>query len=112
MTQSRTALTAWVGILASVAATLLVLVGPWNWLNFTGALLLACIPSGAGIMCWIDSGEDTAQAGLVLVVSLSAFAIASTIMIWLSSWHPWALFALACASVISCTARLSREVRR
>jgi hypothetical protein len=112
VSRSRTVMTAYAGILASVAATAFVLAAPWHWLSFAGALLLACVPAGAGVMCWIDSGEDTAQAGLTLVVSLSLFAIASALMIWLAAWHPSALIVLAGASVISCATRLSREARR
>lgn len=71
-----------------------------------GALLLACVPSGAAVMCWVDSGEDAAQAGLTLVLSLSVFATASLIMIWAAGWHPRALVALAGAGAASCAIRL------
>jgi hypothetical protein len=106
VSSSRTQLTAWVGILASVLAVVLVLAGPWRWSALAGALVLACVPSGAAVMCWIDSGDDTAQAGLTLVVSLAVFALASAIMIWAAYWHPKALLALAAASTISCVLRL------
>jgi hypothetical protein len=109
MTRSRTALTAWAGISASLLALGLVAAGPWPPVQLAGALLLACVPAGAGVMCWIDSGENAAQAGLVVTLSLAASAIASAIMIWVSAWTPPVLFAFAVASVVSCAARLRRE---
>lgn len=112
MTRTRTELTAYVGILASVASTAFVLGAPWHWLAFAGALALACIPGGAAVMCWIDSGEDAAQAGLTLVVSLALFTIASAIMIWLAAWHPSTLVALAGVCIVSCLARLRRAPAR
>jgi hypothetical protein len=38
-------------------------------------------------------------------------AIASSLMIWLSAWHPSLLFALAGASAVSCLARLRLQAR-
>ena len=106
MTRSRTELTAYAGIAGSVLAAALVLGAPWHWLALVGALLLACVPVGAAVMCWVDSGENAAQAGLTLAVSVAALAILSAIMIWASAWHPRALLVLAALSVISCTARV------
>jgi hypothetical protein len=103
----RTERTAYAGIVASIAATALVLGASSHWLTLSGALILACVPSGAAVMCWIDSGEDAAQAGLTLVVSLAVFATASAIMIWLAAWQPRALFALAALSAVSCLFRLT-----
>ena len=106
MSRTRTELTAYAGILASVLSVALVLGAPWHWLALAGALLLACVPAGAAVMCWVDSGEDTAQAGLTLTVSLAVVAIASAVMIWTTSWQPRALLALAFVGAASCTARL------
>lgn len=107
--RSRTELTAYAGIVASSVAVALVLAAPWHGTALVGSLLLALVPAGAAVMCWVDSGEDFAQAGLIMVVSLAVFAIASAIMIWAGAWHPAALFALAGASTLSCAARLQRE---
>jgi hypothetical protein len=112
VSRSRTELTAYAGILTSIVAVALVLAAPWPAVALVGALALACVPAGAAVMCWVDSGENAAQAGLTLVVSLAAFAIASAIMIWLAAWHPQALFALAAASTVSCAVRLRRSVER
>ena len=109
MSDLRTKRTAHAGVAASVVATLLVFVASAHWLTFGGALILACVPSGAGVMCWIDSGEDAAQAGLTLILSLALFATASAIMIWLAAWQPRALFVLAAAGAVSCLGRLARE---
>jgi hypothetical protein len=106
MTRSRTELTAYVGLVASVLAVALVLSAPTQWLALIGALLLACVPTGAAVMCWIDSGENAAQAGLTLALSLSVLAVASALMIWLAAWQPRALLALAAAAAISCGLRL------
>jgi hypothetical protein len=104
-------MTAYAGIAASTAAALLVLAAPWHWMSLTGSLLLAAVPGGAAVMCWVDSGEDGAQAALTLVVSLAAFALASSIMIWAGAWNPRALLALAAASLVSCAARLRSGVQ-
>lgn len=108
MTRSRTELTAYAGIFASLAAALVLLV-PWHALAIPGALLLACVPAGAAVMCWVDSGENIAQAGLILVLSLAVLAIAAAIMIWADAWQPHALLALAGASIVSCAFSLQRR---
>jgi hypothetical protein len=109
MSRSRTELTAYAGILGSVLSVALVLGAPWHWLALMGALLLACVPAGAAVMCWLDSGEDAAQAGLTLTLSLAVVAIASAVMIWTTFWQPRALLALAFLGAASSAARLSRR---
>ena len=85
----------------------LILVGPGHWPALAGALLLACVPVGAAVMCWFDCSDAFAQAGLTLVLSLAVTAIASALMIWLATWHPSELLtAFAVVSVVSCVARL------
>lgn len=112
MIATRTVRTAQVGAFASAVAAALVLPSTAPAAGLIGALLLACVPSGAAVMCWVDSGEDAAQAGLTLVLSLSVFATASSIMIWAAAWHPRALVALAGASAASCAIRLIVARRR
>jgi len=107
---TRTGLTAWAAIAASVAAVAL-LVAPGRGPNLAGAFLLACVPVGAAVMCWLDSGEGVVQAGLTLVISLAATAIVSAVMIWLTAWQPRALFAFAAVGVVSGAARLVRGGR-
>ena len=105
--ESRTVMTAWTGIAASVVAITLILVGPGHWPALAGALLLVCVPVGAAVMCWVDCGDGFAQAGLILVLSLAVTAIASALMIWLATWHPSALLAVFPAvSIVSCAVRL------
>jgi hypothetical protein len=108
---TRTGLTACAGVAASAAALVLMLAAPWHGAALAGGLLLASVPAGAGVMCWIDSGEGFAQAGFTLVLSLALTAIASAVMVWLAAWHPRSLLALAVAGGVSCAARLVREVR-
>jgi hypothetical protein len=106
MSTPRTVLTAYAGIFASVLSVALILGAPWHWLALAGALVLACVPAGAAVMCWVDTGEDAAQAGLTLAVSLAVVAIASALMIWTASWQPRVLLVLAVAGAASCVARL------
>ena len=112
MTHSRTRLTAYVGLILSAAAVSLVLSPPWHASALAGALLLASVPAGATIMCWIDSGNGLVQAALTLVVSVAVFALASTFMIWTSEWHPKALLALAGLGIVSCLIRLVPRAHR
>jgi hypothetical protein len=107
---TRTGLTAWTGIAASVAAVAL-LVAPGRGPELAGAFLLACVPIGAAVMCWVDSGEGVVQAGLTLVLSLAATAIVTACMIWLTVWQPRALYAFAAVGLVSCAARLVRGGR-
>jgi hypothetical protein len=107
---TRTGLTAWTGIAASVAAVAL-LVAPGRGPELAGAFLLTCVPVGAAVMCWVDSGEGVVQAGLTLVLSLAATAIVTASMIWLTVWQPRALYAFAAVGVVSCAARLVRGGR-
>jgi hypothetical protein len=106
MNRTRTELTAYAGLVASFLAVALVLIAPTPWLGLIGALVLACVPAGAAVMCWIDSGENAAQAGLTLVLSLTILALGSAIMIWLASWQPRALLVLAGLAAVSCALRL------
>jgi hypothetical protein len=106
MSPSRTALTAYAGVLASIVAAVLTLTAPLPAMSLIGVLTLACVPAGAAVMCWIDSGENVAQAALTLILSLTAFSLASALMIWVAAWHPRALVVLAAASAVSCLARL------
>lgn len=105
--RTRTGLTAWAGLAASVAAVILLVV-PGRGPNLAGAFLLASVPLGAAVMCWVDSGEGVVQAGLTLVLSLAATAIVSAVMIWLVAWQPPALYAFAVIGAASCAARLVR----
>ncbi|HTU84413.1 MAG TPA: hypothetical protein VMF57_02500 [Solirubrobacteraceae bacterium] len=112
MSRPRTELTAYAGLAASAVALALVLGAPWHAMALAGSLLLALVPAGAAVMCWVDSGENAAQAGLTLALSLATFAIASAIMVWAQAWHPQVLLALAGAGFVSCAARLQRDVYR
>jgi hypothetical protein len=112
MSGRRTELTAYAGVVGSVLAVALVLGAPWHWLVLAGALVLACGPAGAAVMCWVDSGDGVAQAGLTLAVSLAVVAIVSALMIWAHWWQPRALLALAGAGAVSCGARIWWRVDR
>jgi hypothetical protein len=101
----RTQLTAYAGVLTSVLAAGLLLT-PWHGASAVGALLLACVPAGAGVMCWLDAGETAAQTGLTLIISLATIAVASATMIWAHAWNPRALIVLAVACLVSCLTRL------
>jgi hypothetical protein len=105
--RTRTGLTAWAGIAASLAAVVLLAV-PGRGPRLAGAFLLACVPVGAAVMCWVDSGEGLVQAGLTLVLSLAVTAIVTAVMIWLTVWRPPGLYAFAVIGVASCAARLVR----
>jgi hypothetical protein len=109
--RTRTGLTAWAGIAASLAAVILLAV-PGRGPRLAGTFLLACVPVGAAVMCWVDSGEGLVQAGLTLVLSLAVTAVVTAVMIWLTAWQPTALFAFAVIGVVSCAARLLRGGRR
>ncbi len=112
MSSPRTQLTACAGIVGSGLSVALVLGAPSHWSALAGALVLACVPAGAAVMCWVDAGENAAQAGLTLAVSLAVVAIASAVMIWTTFWQPRALLLLAIASAASCGARLWWQVER
>lgn len=101
-----TGLTALAGLVTSVVGTLLVLVMPGHWPALAGALLIVSVPPGAAIMCWLDSGFGVVQAGLTLTLSLAITSLATASMIWVSAWHPRALFAIVLASSVSCIACL------
>ena len=107
--RARTSLTAVAGIFVSAASSALVFLPSQHALNFTGALLLACVVPGSGLMCWWDSGDDAAQIGLTLTISLAVFALLATLMIWLGAWHPRLLPIVAALTAVSCIVRLWRE---
>ena len=102
----RTELTALIGISASIVALILVLLVPGQGSALAGALLMACVPAGAAVMCWVDTGEGVVQAGLTLVLSLAVTGITGAAMIWLHSWHPYVLLAFPSACILSGVVRL------
>jgi hypothetical protein len=102
----RPLLTAWLGLSVAIAAPLVVLAVPSRAAGLVAVLVFACAAGGSGVMCWIDAGDGAAQAGLVLVTSLAAFALAATALIWLHAWSPSLLWLLGAASAASCLARL------
>lgn len=107
--RTLTAVTALAGLAASIVGTLLVLMMPGHWPALAGALIVASVPPGAAIMCWVDSGLGVVQAGLTLTLSLAVTALTSASMIWLSAWHPKALLGLVLVSAVSCTVSLWRR---
>ena len=104
-----TAVTAVAGICASIVAILLIVAFSGHWPALVGALLIACVPPGAAVMCWVDSEYGVVQAGLTLTISLAVTAIVTAVMIWLTAWHPKALFAVTALSALSCALRLRRR---
>jgi hypothetical protein len=103
---TRTEPTALVGISISVSVLILVLLVPGHGPALAGALLMACVPAGAAVMCWVDSGDGVVQTGLTLVLSLAITGIAGAAMIWLHAWHPYALLSFPAACIISGVMRL------
>lgn len=103
---ARTELTALVGISISIAVLLLVLLVPGHGSALAGALLMACVPAGAAVMCWVDSGDGVVQAGLTLVLSLAVTGITGAAMIWLQAWHPYVLLTFPLACILSGVVRL------
>ena len=107
---ARTAMTARVGLLVGIVAPLVVLVSPWRTVSLVAMLVFAVAGLGPGITCWFDAGDPYAQAALTVTLSLAAFALAATILIWVAAWHPIALLLLAIPSVLSCLQRLTRQI--
>jgi hypothetical protein len=106
MIAPRPLLTAWLGLSVAILAPLTVFAVPSSTTDLIAVLVFACAAGGSGVMCWIDAGDGAAQAGLVLVTSLAAFALTATALIWLHAWSPSLLWLLAAATAVSCTARL------
>ena len=107
----RPLLTAWLGLVVAVLAPLLVVAAPSPTIVLLAVIAFACAAGGSGVMCWIDAGDGVAQAGLVLVTSLAAFALAATALIWAHAWSPSLLWLLGAASATSCLARLVSSSR-
>ncbi|MGD0698886.1 MAG: hypothetical protein ABSA02_03275 [Trebonia sp.] len=103
-----TAVTALIGISASIVAILLLFTFPGHWPALAGALLIACVSPGAAVMCWVDSEDGVVQAGLTLTISLAVTAIVTAVMLWMTAWHPKALLAVTVLSVLSCAIRVWR----
>jgi hypothetical protein len=109
---SRAVMTALVGVVLATLPPLVVLVFGDGTPALVAVLVFAVGGSGPGILCWVDAGDGIAQAGLIVAASLTAFAMASTALIWLHTWTPALLWILAAASLLSCLARLVRFDRQ
>jgi polysaccharide biosynthesis transport protein len=107
---ARTAITARAGVLVGVLAPIVVLVSSWQTVGLVALLLFAVAGLGPGLMCRFDAGDAYAQVAMTVTLSLAAFALAATVMIWLSAWHPFVLLLLAVPSVLSCLQRLTRQI--
>lgn len=110
-TWTRTQATAYAGVVAGVLSVGLVFL-PWPPAALLGAFLLALVPTGAGVMCWFDTGETAAQAGLTLVISLAVFSLASAALLWTHVWNPRCLILLAALGGFSCARQLRSGVSR
>jgi hypothetical protein len=107
----RTAVTAWVGVgVAIVAEAIIVFNGP-PFVKLTAALLLATTAVGSGVMSHVDSGDNMVQASLVLVISLTGFALLAAILIWVGHWKG-GLLLLPAQSGLACVWRLCFGRRR
>jgi hypothetical protein len=106
--RARASVTAWVGVLVGLLAPIAILESRWPGLRLAATVIFVLAGFGPGIMCWVDTGEAWAQAGLTIAFSAAAFALAASGMIWLAAWHPMWLLALAAPSVLSCLIRLYR----
>jgi hypothetical protein len=106
MTAPRLAATAWLGLGVAIVAPLIVLAVPSQTAGLAAVLVFASVAAGSGVWCWIDAGDDAAQAGLVLVTSLAGFALASTALFWLGAWTPSLLWVVGAATAASCSTRL------
>jgi hypothetical protein len=102
---------AWAGICVAVLSPLLVLAVSNPHVRLIGILLFAGLGCGTGVMCRLDAGEGLAQWALTVVLSLAAYALAQTLMIWAHVWHANLVLLLALPSGISCALRL-RASRR
>lgn len=85
-------MTAWIGAVGCIVGILFLVIGYGKWPGLIGAVLAAGIPVGAAVMSWVDTGNGFIQAGLVLILSLTATAICSAIMIWSAAWDPFLMF--------------------
>ncbi len=103
---ARTSITAWTGVLVGVLAPIVILLSQSPTLGLVATLVFVIAGLGSGIMCHIDAGDPYAQAALTFVFGLVTFTLAATIMIWLATWHPTWLLALAVPSVLSCMQHL------
>ena len=99
--------TATAGLVLAVVPVVTAIISGHGTAALVAVLVFAVAGSGSGLVCWVDSGDGIAQAGLVVVASLTAFAAASTALIWLEAWTPSLLAILAGASAVSCAVRLT-----
>jgi polysaccharide biosynthesis transport protein len=107
---ARTAMTARAGVLVGALAPIVVLASPWSAVSLVAMLVFVVAGLGPGITCRFDAGDPYAQAALTVTLSVAAFALAATILIWLATWHPITLLLLAIPSVLSCLQRLTRQI--
>lgn len=103
---ARTTATAWIGVLVGILAPIVILLSRWPTVGLAATLVFVLAGLGAGIMCWIDTGDGFAQAAVTGALGAAVFALAAVSMIWLAAWHPTVLLLLAVPSVLSCLSRL------
>ena len=94
------------GLCVGVAAPIAILVAPGPPLTLLGTLAVSLLGFGPAVTCWLDSGDWFVQVALTAVVSLAAYALLATVLIWWQLWHPGLLLILAVPTLLSCSRRL------
>lgn len=102
----RLAIAAWTGLVVAVIAPLVVLVATDHTGRFVAMLLFVLLIPGTAVTCWLDTGDGFAQTALTITISIATYALAASILIWASAWHPNVIFLLAIPSGLSCLRRL------
>jgi len=98
---------AWAGLLVAACAPLIVVLAPDHTSRFAAMLLFVGLVPGCAVMCWLDIGDALSQTAVAIVISISCYAAATTILIWASAWHPdIVLFVLGAPAALSCLGRL------
>ncbi len=98
---------AWAGLFIAACAPLIVLLTTDHTSRFAAMILFVGLVPGSAVMCWLDIGDGLSQAAVAIVISIASYALATTVLIWASAWHPdVVLLLLGVPAALSCLGRL------
>ncbi len=96
------AVLAWTGLALAITVPILLALPVGPLVKTLATLTFVCFGTGSGLLCRIRLGSAVVTWALVLVLSVSVFALPAAVMVWTAHWYPvGAFYALDAITVLA-----------
>lgn len=92
---------AWTALILAVLTPTLLTLPVGALVKTLAVLTFACFAPGAALLCRVRLGTAPVTWAVVLVVSMSVFALPAPVMVWTHLWHPFYAFAALVAMSVA-----------